>query len=73
MGLFDAPEPEPVEIAGRPLRCEICHNGTFWQRTAQLHGAVATFFNMEWTSPTARCLVCSNCGYIHWFLPLTEA
>jgi hypothetical protein len=74
MGLFDRePDaPEPVEVAGRALHCQICGNGTFWQRKAQLHGAVATFFNLEWTSPTAACLVCSSCGYVHWFLPLTD-
>jgi hypothetical protein len=29
----------------------------------------ASFFNLEWTSPTCTCLVCSACGYVHWFLP----
>lgn len=63
-------DPTPIEIAGRALRCVVCTNDTFWQERAQLHGAMATFFNMEWTSPTADCMICSTCGYIHWFMPL---
>ena len=66
------PEPEPVEVQGRPLQCVVCRHGAFWRRDAQLHGGVATFLNLEWMSPTAACLVCSRCGYVHWFLPVGE-
>lgn len=72
MGLFDKAKPEPVEVAGKSLRCVVCQYDTFWHRRAQLHGGVATFFNMEWTSPTADCAICANCGYIHWFMPMVE-
>ena len=69
MGLFGTREPGPVGGAGRALRCVVCANGTFWHRRAQLHGGVASFFNLQWTAPTADCAVCSQCGYVHWFLP----
>ena len=69
MGLFGREEAEEHEVAGNPLRCEICHHTRFWQREAQLNTAVATFFSFDWANPTATCLVCENCGYIHWFLP----
>jgi hypothetical protein len=69
MGLFDKLEPERATIKGHPLRCEICHHEAFWHRRAQLHSAVASFFNLEWTQPSADCYVCAECGYIHWFLP----
>jgi hypothetical protein len=69
MAFFGTPEPEAVEVAGRALRCVVCSHGTFWHRRAQLHGGVATFFNFEWASPTADCAICSQCGYVHWFLP----
>lgn len=69
MGLFGREEAEGHEVAGKPLRCEICHHTKFWERSAQLNTAVATFFNFDWANPTATCLVCENCGYIHWFLP----
>ena len=69
MAIFAKEEPEPVEIRGRALRCLVCENAGFHRRTAQLHGAVAAFFNLEWTAPTCTCLICSMCGYIHWFVP----
>lgn len=61
--------PKPALVAGIEIRCAICRHDYFVQRTAQLHTAVATFFDLEWLSPTATCLICARCGYIHWFLP----
>jgi hypothetical protein len=69
MGLFGKKEPEQVQIANLTLHCEICKHNRFWQKEAQLNTAVATFFSFDWVDPTAKCYVCENCGYIHWFLP----
>jgi hypothetical protein len=69
MGIFGKEEPETIELNGEPLRCVVCQHAAFYQRKAQLHSGVATFFNVEWASPTCLCLVCSECGYIHWFVP----
>ena len=68
MGIFGKEEPEEVTVKGKPLRCVICQHGAFYQRRAQLHGPVATLFNLEWTAPTATCVICSECGHVHWFL-----
>ena len=70
MGLFGAGSAEEVEVVGKPLRCEICHHKRFWRRKAQLNTAVASFFGFDWANAGATCLVCEQCGYIHWFLPL---
>jgi len=69
MGLFGRSQAERAIVAGVNLRCEICKFDHFHHRKAQLHGAVASFFDMEWTSPSADCYVCGKCGFIHWFLP----
>ena len=69
MGLFGNDEPETATVRGKPLNCIVCANETFWQKRAQLHGGVLTFFDLEWASPTCDCLVCSACGFVHWFLP----
>jgi hypothetical protein len=69
VGFFGENEPEQVSVAGVTLRCEICKNERFWQRRAQLNTAVASFFGLDWSNPSAECYVCSQCGYIHWFLP----
>ena len=71
MGLFSR-EAQTVEVAGRRLQCQVCGYGLFWHERAQLHGGLATFLGMEWTSPTADCYLCGQCGYVHWFLPLQE-
>ncbi len=72
MGLFGKEEAEPVEVLGHLLTCQVCQNATFWQRRAQLHTGVATFFNLEWASPSCVCVICSRCGYVHWFFPESE-
>ena len=69
MGLFGQSEPERATVKEHQLRCEICRHDLFWHRHAQLHTAVASFFNLEWAQPSADCYVCAECGYIHWFLP----
>jgi predicted nucleic-acid-binding Zn-ribbon protein len=58
-----------VEMFGREFHCQVCGNNEFWRREAQLNTAIATFFNFDWADQTAICLVCDECGYIHWFLP----
>lgn len=63
-------EPERALVAGVELHCEICKHDHFHHRRAQLHSAVASFFDVEWTGANADCFVCARCGYIHWFLPV---
>jgi hypothetical protein len=67
------PTAQPVQIKGRPLRCQFCGEALFLERRAKVHGALASFFNFEWASPSARCYVCQACGYLHWFLPPPES
>lgn len=69
MRIFGKIEPETVNVLGRPLQCVVCSNDRFYPRKAQLHSGVASFFNIEWIGPTCTCVVCSACGYVHWFLP----
>ena len=69
MGIFGKEEPEVVEVLDKPLRCQVCDHGTFYTRKAVLPGAVATFFNLDWTAPSCTTVICSQCGYIHWFFP----
>jgi uncharacterized protein with PIN domain len=61
-------QPEAYEVKGRTVRCYHCSNHLFWTRRAQLNSAIATFFRLDWTDQSATCLICAECGYIHWFL-----
>ena len=69
MGLFGKDEAEEATVNGKPFACQVCANPTFWQKEAVVHGGVASFMNIEWASPRAALLVCSRCGYVHWFMP----
>ena len=58
-----------VTIAGKLLTCQFCGYDQFEGRQAQLNTAAASFFGFDWANASAECYVCSQCGYIHWFLP----
>ena len=68
MALFEKIKPEEVSVCDRPFSCMACGNDRFWRRKGQLNTALATFFSLDWTNPTATCVVCTRCGYVHWFL-----
>jgi hypothetical protein len=72
MPIFGQEEPQVVDVHDRPLHCLVCEHDTFYRRRAQLHGRMATMFNVEWTAPVCDCMVCGACGYIHWFFPMKE-
>ncbi len=61
-------DPEPATVRGKPFRCLVCNHDTFHTRRAQLHGALLSLFDLEWASPSCDLLICSECGYVHWFL-----
>ena len=68
MRFFGEAEPVEVDVNGKQLRCVVCAAGTFHKREAQLNAAVATFFSLDWSDPSANCFICSECGFVHWFL-----
>jgi hypothetical protein len=68
MGILGKEESKIYDIDGKQLFCQFCNNDTFNERKAQLNKSVSTFFGFDWADRSATCLVCSKCGYIHWFL-----
>jgi predicted nucleic-acid-binding Zn-ribbon protein len=62
------PQPEPVEIFDRSLKCQFCGYDYFWRRNILLNTRTATFFDLDWLNQSATCFICDRCGYIHWFL-----
>ena len=63
----EASGPGEYAIAGKPVRCPHCSNEKFIPGRALLNSAGRTFFNLDWTDPSATILVCSECGRIEWF------
>jgi len=68
VGLFSK-KSETIGVAGTKLECVICGNDHFWKRDAQLNTAGLTFLDLDWANASALCVVCDNCGYVHWFMP----
>lgn len=69
MGLFGNREAKPFNIVGKQIRCEICHHEKFFEREGKIQTTAMTFFELDWANASATCLVCEQCGYVHWFLP----
>lgn len=69
MGVFKKSEAAPVEILGQRMRFEICHHDQFFQREGKIQTTAMTFFELDWLNASANCVVCAQCGYVHWFLP----
>jgi uncharacterized protein len=66
-GFKEGTEPSEYSVAGRPVRCPHCEHTKFGSGRALLNTAGRTFFNLDWTDPSATILVCSECGRIEWF------
>ncbi len=62
-------EAGPLAILGNPMRCEICHHDQFYQREGKIQTTGMTFLDLDWLNQSATCVVCAQCGYVHWFLP----
>jgi hypothetical protein len=60
-------EAREVVVAGHHLRCQVCDFTRFHRREAQL-AAGGSAFGQDWTNSKAECLVCEQCGYVHWFV-----
>lgn len=66
-GIAEGEQPRTVSIAGRQVRCPHCSNYTFLPGHALLNSRGRTFFNLDWSDPTATLLICAECGRIEWF------
>ena len=60
-------EAREVTISGHRLRCQVCEFTRFHRREAQL-AAGGSAFGQDWTNSKAECLVCEQCGFVHWFV-----
>ena len=59
---------QPFEVLGRPMTCVVCWHDRFFRKELDLRAAAASLFDdNNLTSAKGTCLVCSRCGYVHWF------
>ena len=59
----------PMQVAGQTMRCHHCEHTGFEQKNVQLNTAGMTLLGLDWANRQASCLICTNCGFIHWFQP----
>jgi hypothetical protein len=61
--------PKQYKIKGKLLVCPICGGTHFDTRKTLLTSSASALMNLEWTDTQADNYICSECGYIYWFLP----
>jgi predicted nucleic-acid-binding Zn-ribbon protein len=71
--LSNPQEVSTVDVLGRPLKCQVCGHDQFWRHQVLLNTRTLTFFDMEWMNRDATCVVCEQCGYVHWFVSTNTA
>ena len=57
-----------VMLDARPLTCLVCGHNRFHERSSLLNSRGGEFFGVAWADTKATNFICTNCGYIHWFL-----
>jgi hypothetical protein len=62
-------DPVRVDLLGRTLKCLVCGAEKFHKRRSHLDTSLSAGMKPEWHESPATCLVCDECGYLHWFIP----
>ena len=57
-----------VTMGGKALACTVCGCTSFHERSSLLNTRAATFFNFDWANKEATNYICTQCGYIFWFM-----
>ena len=55
-------------VKGIPLECPVCNNDSFWERKTLMNTPGMTFAGLDWANKKAQNYICSECGYVYWFL-----
>jgi hypothetical protein len=57
-----------VTVLGKPLMCAACGNDRYRERGSLLNSRGGEFFGFAWADQKATNFICTQCGYLHWFL-----
>ena len=67
-GFNNANDPAEYSVAGRPVRCPHCGETRFAPGSAMLNTRARSAFNLDWSDPSAKILICAECGRVEWFV-----
>ena len=59
--------PGRYTVLDRVLTCTICTNDIFVERSVLLNTFRMLLLEMGWADKSATALICTRCGYMHWF------
>lgn len=54
--------------SGDKLECTVCRVDEFIAMPGSISSRALEFFGFAFASPRTAVVVCTNCGYGHWFL-----
>ena len=57
-----------ITIKNKPLICFHCGENIFGKREGIVPTSWITFFRWTVFNRSARCFICKNCGFLHWFI-----
>ena len=60
--------PKSYSINNKQVICFYCGCNEFEEGSALLNTSGMTLMNLDWADRSATILICTQCGYIHWFL-----
>ncbi len=59
--------PARYAVNGLPVTCNHCSSDLFEHGEAQLNTALLSFLDLDFANRSANILICTQCGYVHWF------
>ena len=62
----EQPKPVQLKLFDKSFACTVCGCDTFHQKRWEVKAPGSSFLK---SADTALALVCTKCGYIHWFKP----
>lgn len=61
-------QPVVLRLKGSEFACTVCGNRRFIEETVVVKTADTSLFSTT-AAPTMKCMVCTQCGYVHHFMP----
>ena len=58
-----------LKLLGKDFKCTVCQSELFIAKRVQLTFDEPNAYNFGRKKELSNCLICKDCGYMHFFLP----